>query len=317
MRPDTWDLDHHFCKCPAHARRASRIARPVVKQFTVERRLVRAHSCIQSTMRLTRVLRAAFFVGFAGVVLLLERKRRARPYVESLTLHTGRNLVVAGLAAATVQALEAPVVVPLARIAAHRRWGAVSRLPGPAWLHDVLAVVLLDYTLYIWHILVHKVPWLWRFHLVHHVDLDLDASTGVRFHAGELAVSIPWRAAQVVAIGVTPRALTIWQSLTLASVLFHHSNTRLSRRAERILSCIIATPKMHAIHHSIDPAQLHSNFSSGLAIWDWIHGTARFDADPGDVTIGVLGHMNPDDVALARILELPFTARALPPASHV
>lgn len=252
----------------------------------------------------------------AGSVLLLERKRRARPYVERPSIHRGRNLVVAGLAAATVHVLEAPVVVPLARLVARRRWGLTWALRGPSWLRDLGAIVLLDYTLYVWHILLHRVPWLWRFHLVHHVDLDLDASTGLRFHAGELAASVPWRAAQVLGIGVTPRALTAWQSLTVASVLFHHSNTRLSDRSERILSWIVTTPKMHTIHHSIDPAQLHSNFSSGLAMWDHLHRTSRFDADPREVTVGVLGHLHPDDVALTRILTLPFSDRAFPAASY-
>jgi sterol desaturase/sphingolipid hydroxylase (fatty acid hydroxylase superfamily) len=157
---------------------------------------------------------------------------------------------------------------------------------------------------------------LWRFHLVHHVDLDLDASTGLRFHAGEIAASVQWRAAQIVTIGVTPRALTIWQSLTIASVLFHHSNAQLSDRAERLLSWIVATPRMHAIHHSIDPIQLQSNFSSGLAIWDRIHQTARFDAKANEITVGVAGHLDPRDVALERILKLPFSSRALPPSSH-
>ena len=184
-------------------------------------------------------------------------------------------------------------------------------LGGPPWFRDVVSIVLLDYTLYVWHILVHRTPWLWRFHLVHHVDLDLDASTGLRFHAGELAASVPWRAAQILAIGVTPRALAVWQSLTIGSVLFHHSNTEFSDRAERLLSWIVATPRMHAIHHSIDPAQLQSNFSSGLAIWDRLHGTARFDARASDVTVGVLGYLDATAVTLVRILTLPFSRRAL------
>lgn len=267
-------------------------------------------------MTIARLLRGAFFVTIAGAVLLLERKRRARTYVERPSTHTARNLAVAGLAAATVYVLETPVVVPLAGVVVRHRFGLTSLLRGPAWVRDLAAIVLLDYTLYIWHILVHKVPWLWRLHLVHHVDLDLDASTGLRFHAGELAVSIPWRAAQVLVIGVTPRALMIWQSLTIASVLFHHSNTRFDPQSERILSWIVATPRMHAIHHSINPAQLHSNFSSGLAIWDRIHRTARFDADASDVTVGVVGHLDPKDVTLPRILELPFSARALPSGPH-
>lgn len=268
-------------------------------------------------MNLSRLVRGVFLVAVGGAVLLAERRRRARARVEPPAVHIGRNLAVAGLAAATVQAVEVPVVLPLARLAARRRWGLAGRLGGPAWLRDLAAIVLLDYTLYIWHIVVHRVPWLWRFHLVHHVDLDLDASTGLRFHAGELAVSVPWRAAQIVAIGVTPRALTLWQTLTLASVLFHHSNTRLSDRAERVVSWILATPRMHAIHHSIDPAQLQSNFSSGLAIWDRLHGTARFDADARDVVVGVPGHLSREAAALATILSLPFSERALPAARDV
>jgi sterol desaturase/sphingolipid hydroxylase (fatty acid hydroxylase superfamily) len=166
--------------------------------------------------------------------------------------------------------------------------------------------VLLDYTLYVWHILVHRVPMLWRFHLVHHVDLDLDTTTGLRFHAGELIASVPWRAAQIVVIGVSPTALIAWQSLTLASVLFHHSNARLSDRVERTLSWFVATPRMHAIHHSINPAQLHSNFSSGLAIWDRLHGTARFDSEASEVTVGVAGYLDVAQVRLTKILPLPL-----------
>jgi sterol desaturase/sphingolipid hydroxylase (fatty acid hydroxylase superfamily) len=182
---------------------------------------------------------------------------------------------------------------------------------GPAWLRGLVAVLLLDYTLYLWHIIVHRVPSLWRFHLVHHVDLDLDLTTGLRFHAGELTASIPWRAAQVALIGVTPTTLAVWQTLTLLSVLFHHSNTEFDGDLERRLSRVIATPRMHAIHHSIDPGHLHSNFTSGLALWDRLHGTARLDASADEVTVGVAGHLKPEDVTLDAIVVLPFTSRSL------
>jgi sterol desaturase/sphingolipid hydroxylase (fatty acid hydroxylase superfamily) len=265
-------------------------------------------------MSIGRLLRGGLLVAFAGSVLLIERRRRARAYVEPPSVHTARNLLIAGMAATTVHLFEAPIVLPLARTATRRRWGLMSRVKAPAWVRDLCAIVLLDYTLYWWHILTHRAPWLWRFHLVHHVDLDLDASTGLRFHAGEIAASIPWRAAQVLAIGASPRALTMWQSLTIASVLFHHSNTQLSGRSERLLSWIVTTPRMHAIHHSVDPGQLQSNFSSGLGIWDRLHGTARFDAESSEVIVGVAGHLDPRDVALGQILTLPFSGRALPAA---
>jgi sterol desaturase/sphingolipid hydroxylase (fatty acid hydroxylase superfamily) len=257
-------------------------------------------------MRIRDLIRGSLMLAAAAAVLVMERRHRARPYVEPRSTHTARNLAVAGIAAVTVQLLEAPVVMPLARTVARRRWGLSYAIGGPAWLRGVLAVLLLDYTLYLWHIVAHRVPWLWRFHLVHHVDLDLDATTGLRFHAGELAASIPWRAAQVIVLGVSPTTLTVWQSLTLVSVLFHHSNTRLSDRMERALSWIVTTPRMHAIHHSVNPAQLQSNFSSGLAVWDRLHRTARFDAAAGDVAVGVRGFLDPGEVSLPRVLGLPF-----------
>ena len=265
-------------------------------------------------MRLGDVLKGGLLLAAAAAILMLERRRQARPYVEPPWIHRGRNLAVAGAAAATVQLLEAPVVMPLAGTVARRRWGLTQMIPGPRWLRGLIALALLDYTLYLWHILVHRVPWLWRFHLVHHVDLDLDATTGLRFHAGEIAASIPWRAAQVMVIGVTPAMLTAWQSLTIASVLFHHSNAALGDSLERRLSWIVTTPRMHATHHSVDPSERETNFSSGLAIWDRLHGTARVDAVAAGGRIGVNGYLDPADARLARLVELPFERRRLPAA---
>ena len=93
-------------------------------------------------------------------------------------------------------------------------------VPAPPLVRVVLALVSLDYTLYVWHVLTHRVAWLWRFHVVHHADLDLDASTALRFHAGELVLSVPWRVCQILLIGVSPFALTLWQGLVLLSTLF-------------------------------------------------------------------------------------------------
>lgn len=264
-------------------------------------------------MRRSTLLKAGLLLGVAGAVLFLERNRPARRRVESPATHRMRNMAVAGMAAATVHFFETPVVVPLARLVERRQWGLTFRLGGPRWLRNVVALLLLDYTLYAWHIIVHRVPALWRFHLVHHVDLDLDTTTGLRFHAGELAASIPWRAAQIVAIGVAPNTLALWQTLTLLSVLFHHSNSKLSPRTERLLSWFITTPGMHAIHHSIEPAQLGSNFSSGLALWDRLHGTAQGNGDPGDIIVGVPGYLRPNDVTFAKLLALPLLPDALPP----
>lgn len=278
-------------------------------------------------MTVTRLLRAAAPVIIAGtfvILTVLERRRPLRPEHESKLRHLSRNLVFAGLAAGTVNLLERPIVQPLASVVEARRWGLLYGPRLPTAIHFGLAILLLDYTLYVWHVLVHRVPWLWRFHLVHHVDLDLDASTALRFHFGELALSIPWRAAQIVAIGVTPDALTLWQNALLVSILFHHSNIELPIGVERIVSRVFVTPRMHGIHHSTVPDETNSNWSSGLTLWDWLHGTLRLNVPQRDIAIGVPAYRDPEEVTLGKSIRIPFVRqrpwRLLPgdgePATH-
>src|SRR5829696_9009478 len=159
-----------------------------------------------------------------GLLWLLERRNPLRRDVERKLRRTGRNLAVAGLAAVSLQLIEQPLIKPLTALVETRRWGLLKRVTFPTWLEVTLAVILMDYTLYLWHVLMHRLPLLWRFHLPHHVDLDLDASTALRFHAGELAIAAGWRAGQVALIGISPRSLAVWQTFLMISVLFHHSN---------------------------------------------------------------------------------------------
>ena len=250
--------------------------------------------------------RVALSLGMLAGLILLERKRPLRQQRESKARRTGRNLAVASLGALTVNLLEAPVVRPLARMVEERRLGLLKRISLPRPLEILAAVVLMDYSLYFWHILTHRVPFLWRFHAVHHVDLDLDASTALRFHFGELAVSVPYRAAQVVLIGVDPEALGWWQRFLSLSILFHHSNLRLPRDLEAKLSWLLVTPGMHGIHHSNEAAEANSNWSSGLALWDRIHRTLRLDVPQEQIDIGVKGIQSEEQVRLPAILSQPF-----------
>jgi sterol desaturase/sphingolipid hydroxylase (fatty acid hydroxylase superfamily) len=235
-----------------------------------------------------------------------ESWRPLRQRVEPRLIHTTRNLAVAGLAAAAVHLVEMPIVRPAARVVARRRMGLVPSLHAPPWLAIPLTYALMDYTLYIWHVLAHRYPPLWRFHVVHHADRDLDASTALRFHFGELLLSIPWRVAQIVAIGTTPAALATWQGGTFLSILFHHSNAKLPMRIERLLSRLIVTPRMHGIHHSTVASHMNSNWSSGLAAWDHLHGTFQWNVPQDTIRIGVSGYRRATDVALSRLIALPF-----------
>ncbi|HEY0544801.1 MAG TPA: sterol desaturase family protein [Pyrinomonadaceae bacterium] len=251
-------------------------------------------------------LSAPLVIGAFGLLWWLERRQPLRREVESKLTRNARNLAVAGVAAASLQFIERPCIQPLTALIERRRWGLLGRVSLPEWLEVVAAVVLMDYTLYLWHVLTHRVPLLWRFHVAHHADLDLDASTALRFHFGELAISTAWRAAQVTAIGVTPLSLSVWQTFLMLSILFHHSNVRLPVEVERKLNQVFVTPRMHGIHHSIVEEETNSNWSSGLTVWDWLHGTLRLNVPQDEITIGVPAYREPSEVELTEILLMPF-----------
>lgn len=214
--------------------------------------------------------------------------------------------MLGALSMAVVAAVERPVTSRLAQRAETRRTGLAQRLPLPAWARNIAGFLLMDYTIYVWHVLTHKVPALWRLHLVHHVDLDMDASTALRFHAADMLASAPWRAAQVALLGVSPRAFGAWQRFFFLAVLFHHSNLRLPERAERVLASVLTTPRMHAIHHSAVKDETDSNWTSGLSIWDRLHRTFRWDVPQRGIRIGVPGYRDPAELALRPSLAMPF-----------
>ena len=251
---------------------------------------------------------APLVLGAAGLLAWLERRRPLRRAVEPKPRREARNLAVAAVGAVALGVTEKPLAEALTSLVGRRRWGLLKVLRLPAWVEVALAVVLLDYTLYLWHVLTHRVPFLWRFHLVHHVDLDLDASTALRFHFAELVVSAPFRAAQILVIGVSPLAFSVWQTLLMLSILFHHSNARLPAELERRLNRLVVTPRMHGIHHSDVKEETDSNWSSGLTVWDWLHGTLRLDVPQSEITIGVPAYRDPRELGLAEILKLPFGA---------
>src|SRR5688500_11713707 len=240
-----------------------------------------------------RWLSVGLVAGTFLTLAIFERRRPLRRSVEPALQRTGRNLAIAALGAIAVQVAEMPIVAPVAAAVERRRWGVLKRLRLPLWLEISVAVLLMDYTLYLWHVLTHRVPGLWRYHAVHHIDLDLDASTAVRFHFGELTLSTPWRVAQVVVIGTSPLALSIWQTGLLMSILFHHSNVELPVALEGRISRVLVTPRMHGIHHSQVRGESDSNWSSGLTLWDRLHGTLKLNVPQRAIAIGLPAFRDP------------------------
>jgi len=245
-------------------------------------------------------------VGTFAVLYIFERRRPLRPQLEQKEIQTARNLTVAALAGLAFNLFEKPIAEKLTRYVEEKHFGLLKIFRLPKFFETILAVVLLDYTLYLWHFLTHKIPFLWRFHRIHHADLDLTASTAIRFHFGEITISVLFRAGQVLFIGVSPKALNVWQSLLFLSILFHHSNLRLSKQFEEKLQKIIVTPHLHGIHHSVQEDEMDSNWSSGLTVWDFLHKTFRNDVPQEKITIGIENLDEEYKVTLGKMLIAPF-----------
>jgi sterol desaturase/sphingolipid hydroxylase (fatty acid hydroxylase superfamily) len=251
-------------------------------------------------------LSAALVGGTLLSVLWLERRRPLRRRTEREADHEPRNLMMAVVGAAAIRATEKPLTDRLTRFVHENRRGLLKILRLPPVVEVAAAVVLLDYTLYLWHVLSHRVPFLWRCHRVHHVDVDLTATTALRFHFTELVLSVPWRAAQILLVGAAPLSLSAWQTATLVAVLFHHSNTRLPLRLERRLCRVMMTPRMHGMHHSVVDAEMNSNWSTIFTWPDYVHGTDRLDVPQNAITIGVPDVREPAELRFAAILAMPF-----------
>ncbi len=240
------------------------------------------------------------------LLVWLERRHPLRKRVEPALPHHVRNLVLAGLGALTTVVVETPLIQPLARLVEDRNWGLIGVFRLHGTIAALAALVVMDYTFYVWHILLHRVPGLWRFHAVHHADLDLDTSTALRFHFGEILLSVPWRAAQVLIIGLSPLTFSLWQVWFAACIMFHHSNVRLPIRWERLFNRLLVTPRMHGVHHSNMEAETNSNWSSGLTCWDWLHGTLRLDVPQEKIQIGLPAFQDAHALGLPAILAMPF-----------
>src|SRR6266498_4064323 len=197
-------------------------------------------------------------------------------------------------------------IVRLAMLAKDRHMGLLNLLALPEWVAGIATFLLMDYAYWWWHWANHMVPIFWRFHNVHHTDLDLDVTTAARFHFGEMIFSIGFLSLAVILFGIDPIMLVVFFITFEAATLFHHSNWRLPIKLERILNLIVVTPRMHGIHHSIVQRETNSNWGTIFCWWDKLHRTLRRDVPQDAVTIGVAAYRDEHELTLGKLLALPF-----------
>jgi sterol desaturase/sphingolipid hydroxylase (fatty acid hydroxylase superfamily) len=218
------------------------------------------------------------------------------------------NLGILALDILTVRLLVPTTAVGVALIAAEQGWGLFTLTGLPAWGRIVLGVIALDLVIYTQHVVFHHVPVLWRLHRMHHADLDIDVTTGLRFHPLEILLSLAIKMAAVVALGVPAPAVLIFEVLLNATAMFNHSNVALPVWLEPIARWIVVTPQMHQVHHSIVRAETDSNFGFNLPWWDRLFGTYRDAPAAGEVgmTVGLPIFRSAAEARLVRLLTQPF-----------
>ena len=218
------------------------------------------------------------------------------------------NLAIFVLDALLVRLLIPVAAVGVAVIAAQRGWGLLNITPWPAWLEALFGFLALDLAIYAQHVAFHKVPPLWRLHRMHHADLDIDVSTGLRFHPIEIVLSMLIKIAVVVLIGVPAVAVIAFEVVLNATSMFNHSNAAIPRWLERVVRLLVVTPDMHRVHHSVLRHETDSNFGFNLPWWDRLFGTYRPQPEAGHdrMTIGLPIFRDPQELRLDRLITQPF-----------
>jgi sterol desaturase/sphingolipid hydroxylase (fatty acid hydroxylase superfamily) len=249
---------------------------------------------------------AALITVLALVLFVLERYFPLRAERRALLGRLVVKFAISILTFAAAVSLVQPAVHRALRWSEEKPFGLVHLVPLPAFAQFILSFLLMDLFFYYWHLANHRVPFLWRFHNVHHIDPDLDVSTAFRFHFGEIALSAAMGVVQVSIIGISPWTFAAYQITFQAEVLFHHSNWRLPISLERMLSRIIVTPRMHGIHHSQVERENNSNFGTIFSFWDRLHRTLGLNIPQSQIVVGIPAYSQLEDNHVVNALLLPF-----------
>jgi sterol desaturase/sphingolipid hydroxylase (fatty acid hydroxylase superfamily) len=218
------------------------------------------------------------------------------------------NIGIVLVDAALVRLLAPTAAVGAALYAAGHGIGLLHWLDLRLSVAALLGFLILDLVIYAQHAVFHHVPWLWRLHRMHHADLDIDVSTGLRFHPFEILISLGIKIAIVLAFGIPPVAVIVFEVVLNATSQFNHSNVSMPRWLDRILRLVLVTPDMHRVHHSVVRAETDSNFGFNLPWWDRLFRTYRAQpqAGHGGMTIGLPIFRDAKELRLDRMLIQPF-----------
>ena len=254
------------------------------------------------------LIRFGVFAAVLALLLMWEFLAPRRPLTVNRWRRWPSNFGVVVIDTLLLRILFPTAAVGIALVAEVNQWGLLNLVTLPNWLAILVAIVVLDLIIYAQHVLFHAMPVLWRLHRMHHADLDIDVTTGIRFHPVEILLSMIIKLAAVVVLGAPALGVIIFEILLNASSMFNHSNIRIDARLDRLLRRILVTPDMHRVHHSIVARETHANFGFNLPWWDYLFGTYRAQPAAGHqaMTIGLIQFRDPAELRLDRMLMQPL-----------
>ncbi len=260
-------------------------------------------------MQHEKEIRMGFFFGMLAVIGVWELVAPRRTLTVSKTVRWVNNLGLVFLNSLIVRLVFPVAAIGVAAIAQEKGWGLFNNIEISVGLAAVLSIIVMDFVIYVQHVMVHAIPVLWRLHRVHHADLDYDVTTGARFHTLEILLSMGIKFCTIVLLGPPVFAVIIFEVILNATAMFNHGNIRLPENVDRILRWFIVTPDMHRVHHSVEDDETNSNFGFSLPWWDRLFGTYREQPRAGHeaMRIGIHKFKDPKLVSwISGMLLLPF-----------
>ncbi|WP_412553451.1 sterol desaturase family protein [Shimia sp. MIT1388] len=259
------------------------------------------------------LIRLSVFFGLFIVLAGIETLAPRRPLSWSKSRRWMTNWGLSVLNTLTLRALA--IALPLLAVGAasdaqSNGWGLFNTLKLPVAIEVILAILILDFAIWLQHLITHKVPLLWRLHRVHHADPDFDVTTAIRFHPVEIALSMGLKIGLIYLLGPAALAVLVFEILLNGTALFNHANIHLPAKLDRLIRLVLVTPDMHRVHHSVHRDEHDSNYGFALSIWDRALGTyiAQPRAGHDKMTIG-LEWQDARPTKLSWSLRLPFRAK--------
>jgi len=264
----------------------------------------------ESILNQEPIIRLLVFCGIFATLTAAEKLAPRRPASRHNKQRWQTNLSVLLIDTLLVRILLPAGAVGIAVVAEGREAGLLHGIELPLAIAIVIAFLALDLAIYLQHVMFHAVPLLWRLHRVHHADVHIDVTTGVRFHPIEILLSMLIKIAAILLIGPPVIAVLLFEIALNATSMFSHSNVRLPRAVDAAVRFFTVTPDMHRVHHSIERSETNSNFGFNVPWWDRLFGTYRAQPAAGhdSMIIGIPQFRSIDDLRLDRVLAQPFLA---------